>query len=808
MRYDTNPLTPLKNLIENNFPTLFIDLDGIFTKVNQKFCDLSGYAPEELIGKSYTLFKYEYIGDPHFLKQDQKGFENEFTLHKLSFLSKHGKSICLDVTALAVRDKDKIITHYILFWANATANEIIEDNFNMTIKHLRTIEHALDKSSVVAITNNKGIITYVNNKFCELSGYSESELVGQTHKIINSSFHPNCFFIDLWETIHKGEIWRGDIKNRAKDGSEYWVQTTIIPFSDEKGIPFQYIAIRTDITDKKKSEALLELALKNDFQLTVKNLQNIVFKYIQGNNNNILFTLIEGKTAEKLGITLDTILNNKLKYPLSNKEIKRFEYLLMNGLKGNDIQFEINYHHFTFLVYLSPIFKNEKVVEVVGTATDISKRKKAELTIEKMAYYDHLTDLPNRRLLKQEVENRIALYQKTSEPFALLFLDIDRFKIINDSMGHSFGDQLLIEFGKKLKSYVRQEDIVTRIGGDEFVILLENSSLIEAEANAARIINNMSKTFMIGDIEMHASPSIGVSLFPNNGDNYDTLITNADLAMYQAKKNGISNYQIFTEDLQLKIKERTSIEMDLRKSIERNELELYYQPQINLKTNKIIGVEALIRWMHPIKGMISPIDFIPIAEETGLIVPIGKWVLEQACTEAQKWLNDGLSPIGLNVNVSFLQFNQSSFVDQVKEILETTGYPAKYLNLEITESMTADQKHCEVILKKLRDIGIGISIDDFGTGYSSLSYLSKFPITHLKIDREFIQELTQSNQAIVKSIISLAKNLNLKVVAEGIETKEYETILQQFGCDEGQGFYYSKPLSMENIKRYLIEGLS
>lgn len=671
------------------------------------------------------------------------------------------------------------------------------------IKNFDNIVNALDQSTVIAVTDQKGIITYVNKKFCELSKYSAEELIGQTHKIVNSGFHPKEFFKEIWRTIGTGNVWEGDIKNRAKDGTEYWVKTTIVPFLNTKRKPYQYISIRTDITARKEAEHSLKIAIKNDFRQTVKHLQNAVFKYTDDGNGGFHYTLIEGKITEKFGITSEDLIKKNVKCILSDKEIKRIRQCMIQGLQGKATQFELSWQHHTFLVYLSPIIEMGKVIEVVGTTIDITGRKEAEQIIEHMAYYDYLTELPNRRLFQMKAQEAIIEAQKNEEFFAVLFIDLDHFKNVNDSMGHLIGDKLLKKVGQRLEKCVRKEDFVARLGGDEYAILLTSTHISEVERIATRIVENISQSFSFENLEVFVTPSIGISLFPKDGDDYDTLMSSADSAMYVSKDNGKGTYAFFTEKLHHDMLEQTTLEIDLRQSLHNNQFELYYQPQVDLKTSKVTGLEALIRWNHPEKGMISPARFIPIAEETGLIISIGQWVLETACAQAKKWQDDGFPFMQISVNVSARQFKQPSFIRLVKETLMKTGLHPTYLNLEITESMTTDVNNCQLTLRQLRDIGINVSIDDFGTGYSSLSYLSDFPITHLKIDQVFVQNLSTSKRAIVKTIITLAKSLSLNVIAEGVETEEQMQFLQSLGCDEMQGFFYSKPLPTDQIKAFM-----
>lgn len=677
----------------------------------------------------------------------------------------------------------------------------IRNHTPIALHDLKNIENALNQSAVVVITDQKGIITYVNEKFCKLSKYTAEELIGQSHRIINSGHHPKEFFKEMWKTIGSGNVWTGDIKNRAKDGAMYWVNTTIIPFLNKKNIPYQYIAIRTDITDRKNAEAALEIAIKNDFKQTVKNLQNGIFKYTLDENNKINFTLLEGKLTKRLNLSTENILGKLQEHLGQQRYYPKYRSFLLEALQGEASHFELHFLSYTFLIYLSPITENDRVVEVVGTISDITERKLAEKKVKRMAYYDLLTDLPNQLLF----EKKLAKAIKKDAQLAVMFIDLDRFKYINDSMGYEAGNQILKHMAQKIQGLVRKDDIVGRHGGDEFVILLPDTDKEKAGEIAQRLIKELEKPLVFQDFDIFVNASIGISLYPQDGDIGKELIRNADIAMYQSKVKNMHTHHFFTEELHQEVTEKSILGNELRWAIQKEQLTLHYQPQIDLKTGKTSGVEALVRWQHPEHGMISPARFIPLAEETGYIVSIGKWVLERACFQAKKWQDKGLPPIPISINVSPREFRQLSFVDQVQDALSRSGLQPCYLNLEITENIMSDVHHCKVTLEKLRELGVNVSVDDFGTGYSSLSYLNDFPLTHLKIDQAFVRELNKSNRAIVKTIIGLAMNLNLKVVAEGVETEEQANFLDSLACDHVQGYLYSKPLPDDQIEPLLTQ---
>ena len=441
---------------------------------------------------------------------------------------------------------------------------------------------------------------------------------------------------------------------------------------------------------------------------------------------------------------------------------------------------------------------------------DITERKKAEYTINHLAFHDPLTDLPNRILFYDRLTMSLADAQRYGKMVAVMFLDLDRFKNVNDMMGHAIGDQLLKNVAHKLKSCVRRNDTVARIGGDEFTMLLPQINHAEDAARVAqKIIDTLKKPWIVNNQEIHITSSIGIALFPNDGEDAETLTANADTAMYRAKEDG-DNYQFYNSSMNIKALERLSMELALRKAIEQNEFVVHYQPQVDIKNGLIIGVEALVRWQHPERGLVPPMEFIPLAEDTGQIISIGEWVLRTACAQNKAWQDVGYYPIRLAVNLSACQFRQKNLVEIIARILKETGMDPSLLELEITESTAMQDVDFSInVLQCLRDMGIRIAIDDFGTGYSSLSYLRRLPITTLKIDRSFVRDvlIDVEDAAIVATIIVLAQNLRLKVVVEGVETEEQLLFFEQQECFEMQGYLFSEPLAVEELEMLLQKSL-
>ncbi len=426
------------------------------------------------------------------------------------------------------------------------------------------------------------------------------------------------------------------------------------------------------------------------------------------------------------------------------------------------------------------------------------ERKRMERQLQSLVHYDSLTRLPNRQLLLDRLTQAIAQATRQESLVGLLLLDLDRFKLVNDTLGHEFGDKLLADVALRVNDCIRDSDTLARLGGDEFVVVLNGINGAQDAAKVARkIIDRLSKPVVIEGHEVFVTTSIGISLFPNDGMDKNALITNADVAMYRAKEEGRNHFQFYTVGMNATTVEQLNLENDLRRAIERDELLLHYQPQISLPDRRIVGVEALVRWQHPELGLVPPARFIPIAEETGLIVPIGQWVLQTACAQAKEWLDSGLPSVVVSVNMSSRQFHQEDMLRTVTDALEESGLSADQLSLEITESsLMQNPEDAVVTLCLLHNMGVGIAIDDFGTGYSSLGHLKRFPLQALKIDRSFIDDVTENPEdaAIVRAILAMAHSLNLKVVAEGVEREKQLEFLQDAGCEEIQGFLISKPV--------------
>ena len=785
-------------------------------------------------------------------------------------------------------------------------------------------------SNSIVITDLAGNIVWTNPAFSDLSGYSPDEVLGKNPRLLNSGKQTKEFYARLWATITSGITWRGELVNRRKDATLYQEEMTIAPVSAQSGEITHFVAIKQDISDRKRAEEALRTSEEQYRLLFDSNpvpmwvFDRTTLRFLAVNTAAIRhygFTEPEflamttadlrpkedmpdllqdvasgvhglqepriGRHRKKNGEVIDVELvcngldfhgtdamlaaayditeQKRSKELLQDSETKYrvlFEdsadaYWLMDGNTFVDCNAAAlkmfgfsSKAQFTHPADISPANqpdgrssrtvseqkvaaalrdgkerfewlhqrKNGEVFPaeiglaaltlggqqmLLGTVRDITERKVAEERVKFLAYYDALTDLPNRILLQDRITKALAGARRRKEKIAILFLDLDRFKIINDTLGHSAGDTLLREVAARLKGWARDQDTVARVGGDEFVLLL-NSVQMESDAAVAaqRIVDLLAPEFSIQGRSLNVSCSVGVSLFPDHGVDAETLVKNADAAMYCAKQKGPNNVHFFTDDLNALMVERLTLEHDLHLALGREELFLVYQPQMEIATGRIVGLEALLRWQHPTLGLVPPDKFIRIAENSGLILPIGEWVLRTACAQARKWQDEGFDSMQMAVNVSAIQFRQDGFRELIQGVLTETGLAPEYLVLELTESLLLTNADVVFsVLLELKKMGLKLAIDDFGTGYSSLSYLTQLPVSKLKIDRSFIRNLAtnRDDAAITTAIIGMAKSLHLKVIAEGVETEAQMALLRAHHCDEMQGYYFSKPLLVADV---------
>ncbi|QDS35792.1 bifunctional diguanylate cyclase/phosphodiesterase [Brevibacillus brevis] len=686
-----------------------------------------------------------------------------------------------------------------------------DGELNMVVNELADVKYALDQSTILAITDHKGIILRANEQFCRISKYERSELIGKDHRILNSGYHPKGFFKEMWSCIRSGQVWRGEIRNRAKDGSYYWVDTTIVPFKDQAGEIYQYLSIRSDITCRKQMEDELKQS-EEKYRIIAENTSDIIsiinldgeFLYLSPSHKRVWEHTVPDEEIHNLFEWIVEDDRDIFAYAIQHAFSTRKEYMVecrINTQRNDVIWTESK---------INPITDEEgNVTKLLLVTRDVTDRKQSEETIHHLAYHDALTDLPNRRMYVQQLSKEMMQAKRFQSNLAVLFLDMDRFKDVNDSFGHDVGDMLLIEASKRLQACLKPGDVVARLGGDEFTIMqnhLQDRS--EATALAEQIMNQLQRPFELEGHVFNVSCSIGIALYPQDGDNPEDLLKRADTALYTVKSRGKNGYDFFDPTMEAKSLERILMENEMRKAIEQEQFQIYYQPKIDIVTSSMTGMEALVRWVHPELGIIPPNRFIPIAEETGMILALGEWILKQACKQNKIWHDQGYT-LKVSVNLSARQIYQKDLVEMIKDILRETNLSPDWLELEITESIFVKMEEATAVLQQIRDIGIQISIDDFGTGYSSFSYIKSLPVDTIKIDASFIRDIhhNQESQAIVKAIVTIAQSLNMNVIAEGIELHDQVAALKENGCDHGQGYLFSKPLPTDAFDQFLRQEL-
>ncbi|SDM70002.1 putative bifunctional diguanylate cyclase/phosphodiesterase [Sediminibacillus halophilus] len=672
---------------------------------------------------------------------------------------------------------------------------------------LHQFKHALEQSdTTITVTDNRGRITYVDDNFCEMTGFTADEILGNTHRLINSGYHPDSFFRELWLTILEGKVWRGEVKNRHKNGSVIWMQTIIIPLFERAGSPGSFIAFRKDISREKEMEQQLIKTMEDEFERTFDALINMIYKVQKREEDGRFFhTMIKGRLAKTLGLPTELGEGIYLEDFLQLEQAERFKEKYKHAFLGEEVNFKMEFNELYLYFTLAPIRENGEVVEVVGSAVDITSLEEAEQQVRHLAYHDQLTGLPNRSKLAEDLDVWIA---QDNGPFVIFYCDLDRLKYINDAMGQFAGDQVISTIAKRIEDVTWGQGNLYRYGGDEFIFVLQDDCTDEAMEQIGNVIlKQINKPLIIAGKEFFITCSIGISRFGSHGKTSEQLINHAGIAMHYCKVNGRNGKLVYSKEMNQTYNDLILLEGELRRALTKEELTLYYQPKIDVNSGEIIGMEALTRWFHPERGFISPQRFITLAEETGLIIQLGEWVIKEACRQQKQWKEAGFKMQRVAINVSALEIQRKDFTAKVRNILKETGVPPQCLELEITEnSVMQNTEECIETMNELREMGITLSIDDFGTGYSSFGYLRKFPINHLKIDQSFIRDAFHepSNAEIVKAMIQLAHTFGVKVVAEGVEERAALDFLKHQNCDYYQGYYFSRPVPAEEFENMLV----
>ncbi len=730
-------------------------------------------------------------------------------------------------------------------------NNSTENSFPHDLSKMQT-EAALHLQSQAMEASINGIVIadmrlpdrpliYVNSAFETISGYKAEEILGKNCRFMQGVARDAEINRAARQTM-RDALGRGVscsilLHNFRKDGTPFWNALFMAPIFDAEGVLTHCVGIQHDVTARVEAETALqkahdELERRVAERTETLRLQEQFLRKVLDTDPNLIFvknaegvyTLANQALASLHGTTSEEIIGKTdADFNLSPEEVANFleddrdviRFRREKFIPAEAVTDSEGRTHWLQTVKRPLPSPDGSVQHLLGISTDITARKKAEDQITHQAFHDTLTALPNRALLLNRLEQALARSARTGDAIGLLFVDLDNFKVINDSLGHEAGDTLLQTIAERLRGCIRPGDTVARLGGDEFVILLEElSDSGEAEGVAERATEAIHLPFRLGERDVFPGASIGLTITAlGDARTSSDLLRDADTAMYQAKLQGKGRYTLFDLSMNTQAQERLELETDMWQAIDNEEFVVYYQPLIDLQSGKITGVEALVRWEHPVRGMIPPAKFIPIAEETGLIVSLGRWILRQACIKAKQWQTEypDAQNLVMSVNLSIRQLLEKDIIAQVAAILEETGLKPEHLKLEITETMMLHDTSATIeTMTTLQQLGVRLAIDDFGTGYSSMSYLSQLPLNTLKIDRSFINRIgvSDSDEAIIHTLLSLARTLRLSVTCEGIETQEQFTYLKNLGCDTGQGYLMHKPLPAAQIEALLAgEGI-
>jgi diguanylate cyclase (GGDEF)-like protein/PAS domain S-box-containing protein len=833
--------------------------DGRYLQVNRRFCEMVGYEAHELIGRPAAAFTHPEDRDK---RTDYRQLMWDGKLEKLieekRYLRKDGSVLWTNRTVSLARDGAGRPMYFIRVIEDISERRGIEERYRTTFDNapVGIMHTAVDGYRILR----------ANRKLADMLGYAQGELLSMTSTDL---VHPDCRFADRGKYYE--QLLRGDIQSYAserdfvrKDGSKVRVNRTVSLVRDASGNPDYFIRIIEDITERTLSEQrrdmehaiaavlaespTVQVAMPRIIQTICKALGWACGMHWQWDEPAELLRCVDhwhvehGAVADFVASTRDSVNEAPAwsgRAPgtksgglvrgvwLAGEPVWIADIAERAGFRRGAAAARAGLHcafGFPILAGDRPLGVMEffsrdikqpdeallRAVQAIGRQLgQFTQRKRAEEGLVRLAHYDTLTDLPNRVLFYDRLKQALALAKRNSWITGVMFMDVDRFKNINDTLGHALGDELLRLVSERLVGSVRASDTVGRLGGDEFGIVLSNlSDPLDAGVVAQKIIASFARPFKLAGTEVYVTPSIGITLYPKDASAQDELIKHADAAMYRAKESGRNNFQYYSPEMSARGRSLLELEGKLRRAIENEEFLLHYQPKASVATGKITGFEALLRWQRPGIGLISPAEFVPILEETGLIVQAGAWVLNAVCAQISAWQHAGIEPVPIAVNLSARQFLQPDLGPMIRRIIESNGVAPAFIELEITESsLMANPQEATRTLEFLKSLGLALSIDDFGTGYSSLSYLKRFPLDALKVDRSFVRDITTdaNDAAITLAVISMAHSLGLKVIAEGVETSEQLAFLAEHRCDQVQGYYFARPLPGADCSRFLAE---
>ncbi|HEU4760190.1 MAG TPA: EAL domain-containing protein, partial [Dehalococcoidia bacterium] len=705
----------------------------------------------------------------------------------------------VDLSVQPLLDEAGRITYLVASAMDISERKRAEDALRASEEKHRDLVENLNE--IIYVQDRTGVVTYVSPAVRQIGGYTPDEVIG---KRFVEFIHPEDLpmVVESFRRTISGAPEPLEYRAVTKEGEVRWVRSysRLIYDGDEIG---GLQGILVDISESRRAEEALRES-EERLRTVVASTPVVLFAL----DREGLFTMSEGKGLSALGLEPGQVVGQSVFEVY--KDVPAVMENVRRALAGEAFASIVEVGDLVFETWYSPLLGSGEVNGVIGVAVDITERKQAEEAMRHLAYHDALTGLPNRALLKDRLTVALAQAKRSGQPLAVMFLDLDRFKVVNDTVGHSEGDRLLKAVAERLRGLVREGDTVARVGGDEFTLLLPGIAGSEdAQDVAERVLASFRQPRVVAGHEFQVTTSVGVTIAPTDGKDAEALLRNADTAMYRAKERGRNNYQMYSPAMNVNVLKRLGLENDLRHALDRDQFVVYYQPQVDVRAREMVGLEALVRWLHPQRGLVGPAEFIPVAEETGLIVALGQWVLRTACAQTRAWGQNGLPSLSITVNLSARQFQERDMAESVSRVLQETDLDPRWLQLEITEGTAMqDVEFSIATLEALRAMGIRISIDDFGTGYSSLGYLKQLPADAVKIDRSFVSDLTTdpSDAAIATAIIAMAHSLKLRVIAEGVETREQLEFLKQRRCYEMQGYLFGRPMAPDVLEKRLARG--
>ena len=786
--FDKNPVAQMLQL---PFSTV--------TSVNDRLIELSGYERSELVGRTAEetgLRVDDDLGRRFIEIMKAKGHADELEMH---LRRKDGTVRLVIISSRSVKLNGTL--YRLHSFVDITDKRLAEVTARLSQQAIATV------SQGILITGADRLTLSVNSAFETITGYAQKELVGRSCAILQGPKTSSETVLQIQRTLESGEPFSGEILNYRKDGSTFWNELSINPVFDADGHPSHYVGVLRDVTKLKAQQAQLKLAA----QIFTQGSESVVVADESG-----LIVMVNQAFTKISGYDLSEVHGQNLRILSSERQNEDFFSAMLEAVhakgswQGEIWRLRKDGTEYAEWLTMS-VVRNElgAVCNYVCTSSDTSEQRAAVAQISRLSHFDSLTGLPNRTLLADRCAHDISIAQREGRLITMMVLGLDRFKNINDALGHPYGDEVLKQLAARLTGALRGQDSVARTGGDEFILVLPGSTHDGADLLAVKLLHVVAQPFVVNNFEVSITGSIGIAIFPSDGLDFETLLKSSEVAMHQAKELGGGRHRFFSSEMFETAKAEMALVGALRSAIAKDQLSLHYQPFVDLRTGQIGGMEALLRWNHPDLGFVSPAQFIPIAEQFGLIVDIGNWVLRRACRDIRDWLDRGIDVPQVSINVSPVQFRDPELLDDITAALHEFAIEPRLISLEVTEgALMDDVKRSETLLHSLKTLGVNLALDDFGTGYSSLSYLKLFPFDKVKIDQSFVRGISNSSQdaVIVKVVISMAHGLGLRVVAEGVESEAQFEFMRANMCDEIQGYFFSKPVRMEEMEAMMVGG--